>query len=78
MNSRALCKNRERPSKCKTNALEKAMLGNAFKEIAAAFDSKEGGEEGAPKFPRPVTMNFLFRVMARKERDQPEASRLWR
>ncbi len=37
----------------------------AFKQIARGFDPEWGGFGGAPKFPRPVTLNFLFRVYAR-------------
>ena len=32
----------------------------------AAYDAHEGGFGRAPKFPRPVTLNFLFRVYARE------------
>jgi hypothetical protein len=36
----------------------------AFKEIAASFDAANGGFGGAPKFPLPVTLEFLFDLAA--------------
>ncbi len=39
-----------------------ATLENAYHEIARSYDPHEGGFGGRPKFPRPVTLNFLFRV----------------
>jgi uncharacterized protein len=32
----------------------------AYEQFASQFDAKFGGFGGAPKFPRPVTLNFLF------------------
>jgi uncharacterized protein YyaL (SSP411 family) len=42
-----------------------ALLGpetlvNAYQQIARGYDAHEGGFGTAPKFPRPVTLNFLF------------------
>ena len=37
---------------------------NAFRYFADAFDAMHGGFGGAPKFPRPSALNFLFRVAA--------------
>ncbi len=37
----------------------------AYQQIARSYDAHEGGFGGAPKFPRPVMLNFLFRVYAR-------------
>ena len=42
-----------------------AILKNAFDRLVQTFDQEEGGWGGAPKFPRPVTMNFLFHAHAR-------------
>src|SRR5204862_8154870 len=39
------------------------------------FDSKQGGFGGAPKFPRPVTLNFLFRVLAREGKESDPGKR---
>jgi uncharacterized protein YyaL (SSP411 family) len=39
-------------------------LDEAYREIEAHFDSKSGGFGGAPKFPRPAVLSFLFEVYA--------------
>jgi len=44
---------------------EKTLVA-AFEQIARSFDSEQGGFGGAPKFPRPVTLNFLLRVYTRE------------
>ena len=36
-----------------------------FANLSATFDPAEGGFGGAPKFPRPVVLNFLLRYHAR-------------
>jgi uncharacterized protein len=43
-------------------------LTNGKEAIMEEFDSIEGGFGGAPKFPRPVNLNFLFRM--KNEDDQ--------
>jgi len=45
--------------------LEKSMLHRAFHLIAARFDSPLGGFGGAPKFPQPMTLDFLLRYWYR-------------
>jgi uncharacterized protein YyaL (SSP411 family) len=40
-------------------------LEAAYQQIARSYDAHEGGFGVAPKFPRPVTLNFLSRVYAR-------------
>jgi len=40
-------------------------LETAYQQIARSYDAHEGGFGVAPKFPRPVTLNFLSRVYAR-------------
>ncbi|MEY2511713.1 MAG: uncharacterized protein QOE26_2476 [Verrucomicrobiota bacterium] len=50
-------------------AMETAKLGAktleaAYQQIARSYDAHEGGFSVAPKFPRPVTLNFLSRVYA--------------
>jgi uncharacterized protein YyaL (SSP411 family) len=37
----------------------------AYRQIDRTYDPKEGGFGNAPKFPRPVTLNFLTRFFAR-------------
>ena len=49
--------------------LGEATIEAAYQQIARSYDAHEGGFGGAPKFPRPVTLNFLFRVYARKRGD---------
>ncbi|PYI92285.1 MAG: thioredoxin domain-containing protein [Verrucomicrobia bacterium] len=41
-------------------------LDTAYQQIARSYDAHEGGFGVAPKFPRPVTLNFLARIHARK------------
>ena len=42
-----------------------SAIEQGYSQIARTYDAEEGGFGGAPKFPRPVTLNFLFRVYAR-------------
>jgi len=39
-------------------------IDEAYREIEESFDSNLGGFAGAPKFPRPATLAFLFQVYA--------------
>jgi uncharacterized protein YyaL (SSP411 family) len=45
--------------------IDAKILDAAYEQIARNYDPKEGGFGNAPKFPRPVTLNFLSRVYAR-------------
>jgi uncharacterized protein YyaL (SSP411 family) len=45
--------------------LDGSFLDAAYKQLDRSFDPKEGGFGNAPKFPRPVTINFLTRFYAR-------------
>jgi hypothetical protein len=45
--------------------LDDAVLHGAYDRYVQSFDSSYGGFNGAPKFPRPVSLNFLFRYYAR-------------
>ena len=45
--------------------LNAKIIDEAYQQIARSYDAREGGFSGAPKFPRPVTLNFLFRVYNR-------------
>jgi len=45
--------------------IDAKILDAACEQIARSYDPKEGGFGNAPKFPRPVTLNFLSRVYAR-------------
>ena len=45
------------------------LIDAAYQQIARSYDAREGGFGGAPKFPRPVTLNFLFRAYNRSSTD---------
>jgi uncharacterized protein len=45
--------------------IDAGILESAYQQFARTFDAHEGGFGGAPKFPRPVTLNFLMRFPAR-------------
>jgi uncharacterized protein len=45
--------------------IDAATLEAAYRQIDRSYDPKEGGFGNAPKFPRPVTLNFLTRFYAR-------------
>jgi uncharacterized protein YyaL (SSP411 family) len=45
--------------------LDAEILDAAYKQLDRSYDPKEGGFGNAPKFPRPVTLNFLTRFYAR-------------
>ncbi len=50
-------------------AAGKAAIAMALNQLTRAFDEDLGGFGGSPKFPRPVTLNLLFRIAAREGRD---------
>jgi uncharacterized protein YyaL (SSP411 family) len=56
--------------------LDNSPLGAAYEQIARSFDAGFGGFSAAPKFPRPVTLNFLFRYYARNPRSPEGANAL--
>jgi uncharacterized protein len=45
--------------------IDSAILDSAYQQIDRNYDPNEGGFGNAPKFPRPVTLNFLTRFYAR-------------
>ena len=45
--------------------IDAKILDAAYEQIASSYDPKEGGFGNAPKFPRPVTLNFLTRFYER-------------
>src|SRR6266566_1693552 len=51
--------------------IDAAILESAYQQFARTFDAHEGGFGGAPKFPRPVTLNFLTRFHARNPDSDP-------
>jgi uncharacterized protein YyaL (SSP411 family) len=46
--------------------VEDSALREGFKQIAAGYDPVHGGFGPGPKFPRPVTLDFLFRRYYRR------------
>ncbi|HWF46081.1 MAG TPA: DUF255 domain-containing protein, partial [Bryobacteraceae bacterium] len=48
----------------------RAPLDAAFSQLRRAFDQKWGGFGHAPKFPRPVALNFLLRYHAMEKNDE--------
>jgi len=47
------------------SSLQLQVLDKTYQQIKASYDPTYGGFGGAPKFPRPVVFNFLFRYYAR-------------
>ena len=50
--------------------IDDAILDAAYRQIERSYDPKEGGFGSAPKFPRPVTLNFLSRFYARDPKSE--------
>ncbi len=50
--------------------IDAAILEAAYRQIDRSYDPKEGGFGNAPKFPRPVTINFLTRFYARDPKNE--------
>ncbi len=53
----------------KSEAAGKEALAAGFKQLTQSFDEDYGGFGSAPKFPRPVSLNFLLRIYAREGAD---------
>jgi uncharacterized protein YyaL (SSP411 family) len=45
--------------------IDSQVFQNAYEQFDGSYDPREGGFSIAPKFPRPVTLNFLTRFYAR-------------
>jgi len=54
--------------------VSREILQKAYKQFAQSFDSDYGGFGGAPKFPRPVVLNFLLHTYAASP-DSPDGKR---
>ncbi|MEW6061572.1 MAG: thioredoxin domain-containing protein [Bacteroidota bacterium] len=50
--------------------IEEAILKRTYHQLAASYDPKNAGFGGAPKFPRPVAFNFLFRYYYRTKEQE--------
>jgi hypothetical protein len=61
----ALRESQSAPKASGEGKIDAAILDAAYREIDRSYDPKEGGFGNAPKFPRPVTLNFLTRFYAR-------------
>ncbi len=48
------------------DSISASMLDAAYEQFSRVFDPVEGGFGNAPKFPHPVTLNFLTRYYARQ------------
>jgi uncharacterized protein len=64
----ALRESQERPAD--ESKIDAAILDSAYRQIDRSYDPKEGGFGNAPKFPRPVTLNFLTRLYARDPKSE--------
>jgi len=50
--------------------IETAVFENAYQQLKQSYDPREGGFSMAPKFPRPVALNFLTRFHARDPKSE--------
>jgi uncharacterized protein YyaL (SSP411 family) len=55
-------------SSTEKETVDAKVLAAGYEQLARAYDAHEGGFSNAPKFPRPATLNFLFRVYARERK----------
>ena len=55
------------------------VFEKAYQQLDRSYDPREGGFSTAPKFPRPVALNFLTRFYARdpKSERRSSRSRIW-
>ena len=50
--------------------IETSVFENAYQQLDRSYDPREGGFSMAPKFPRPVALNFLTRFYARDPKSE--------
>ena len=50
--------------------IDNQVFQTAYEQLSRSFDDKEGGFGTAPKFPRPVALNFLTRIYARDSKSE--------
>ena len=53
-----------------TAKIDNQFFQTAYEQLSRSFDDKEGGFGTAPKFPRPVSLNFLTRFYARDTKSE--------
>ena len=56
---------RSRATRGAPGSTDADSLDRAYQDVGASFDEVAGGFGGAPKFPRPVILNFLLRYHSR-------------
>ncbi len=49
---------------------DRELFGSAFWQFRRSYDTRWGGFGGAPKFPRPVALNYLLRYYASERNDE--------
>jgi uncharacterized protein len=54
---------------------DETPLQRGFESFSRSFDEEHGGFGGAPKFPRPSVLNFLFRFATRAGGDQAQRAK---
>ena len=50
--------------------IDNQLFQTAYEQLSRSFDDKEGGFGTAPKFPRPVSLNFLTRFYTRDPKSE--------
>ncbi|GAC1420735.1 MAG: thioredoxin domain-containing protein [Actinomycetota bacterium] len=63
------------PDRSSDRSLSRATIDDAFASMVAQFDGTWGGFGGAPKFPQPMTLEFLLR-MTRIDRHRDSATHM--
>ena len=53
-----------------TAKIDSALFETAYRQLDRSYDPREGGFSMAPKFPRPVALNFLARFYARDPKNE--------
>ena len=61
---------RESQTSQSAGKIDKDVFEQAYKQLDRSFDPREGGFSMAPKFPRPVALNFLTRFYARDPKSE--------
>ncbi len=58
------------PKPSRASSLDSGILDSAYNYYRRTFDSTHGGFGDAPKFPRPVSLNFLLRYYAHTRNEE--------
>ncbi len=65
---------RQMTARAPEQMLERGALARAFRNLRRDFDSRQGGWDGAPKFPQPMIVEFLLRY--HRVTENPDALRM--